>query len=329
MKSVGSKYVLRIMLQMLLFIPIVSSRGQNKEALATEINGPTIIVYDDAGTLFVIEQAGKTLNGVNLHDKTIDRIWGKHQGEQDTYPRAVATDHRGGLYIADRDGGVQHVDLAKGVREVLIRGTGKLAEEVDFMIADKLGDFYLSRTADGSVAAWNQSSKQLRLVAGTGQRGFNGDGGLAEHAELSAPTALALTSEGDLLIADSGNCRIRKVEHGSGVITTIAGTGRSAEGVGCVSRGDGRKAIEAELSPRGIAVDKGVVFVIGDNRLRKVDPRTGIISTVAGTGKCKSAGDGGKASKASLANPAGIAIDSQGNIYIVSIWVTGFDASMP
>jgi DNA-binding CsgD family transcriptional regulator len=149
-------------------------------------------------------------------------------------------------------------------------------------------------------------------VAGTGVRGFSGDGGPATDALLSSPAAIAFDAEGDLFIADTGNNRIRRVGR-DGIITTVAGTGRSGYG------GDGGPARVALLnSPGGIAVGLGdTVFVAdtGNNRVRMISA-DGTITTVAGTGEAGYAGDGGVASQSVLNSPQGLAVDAEGNLYI-------------
>jgi len=149
-------------------------------------------------------------------------------------------------------------------------------------------------------------------VAGTGVRGFSGDGGPATDALLSSPAAIAFDSEGNLYIADAGNNRIRRVGR-DGIITTVAGSGRRGYG------GDGGPAALALLnSPAGIAVGFGdSVFVAdtGNNRVRMISA-DGTISTVAGTGEPGYAGDGGVASQAVLNSPQGLAVDAEDNLYI-------------
>ena len=149
-------------------------------------------------------------------------------------------------------------------------------------------------------------------VAGTGVRGFSGDGGPATDALLSSPAAIAFDSEGNLYIADAGNNRIRRVGR-DGIITTVAGSGRRGYG------GDGGPAALALLnSPAGIAVGFGdSVFIAdtGNNRVRMISA-DGTISTVAGTGEPGYAGDGGVASQAVLNSPQGLAVDAEGNLYM-------------
>jgi len=122
---------------------------------------------------------------------------------------------------------------------------------------------------------------------------------------------------GNIYIADTQNCRIRKVTASTGVISTIAGNGT------CGYAGDGKAATSAELfEPSGVAVDSASNVYIADwdnSRIRKITASTGIISTVAGNGARGYSGDGGKATSAKLSSPFGVAIDSSGNIYIADV----------
>jgi sugar lactone lactonase YvrE len=151
-------------------------------------------------------------------------------------------------------------------------------------------------------------------VAGTGTLGFNGDGVLATRAHLWFAAAVAVDVEGNVFVADSFNNRIRRVDARTGVIATVAGMGYQG------FSGDGGLATEAKLnSPGGVAVDLQGNLLIADtfnHRIRIVDHRTGIISTLVGSGIQGSAGDDGLAVRAQLSEPTGISIDQAGNLLI-------------
>ena len=160
------------------------------------------------------------------------------------------------------------------------------------------------------------SAGVITTVAGTGIRGFSGDGGPAVDARLSSPGGVAVDGAGNLFIADLFNHQIRKVDS-AGVITTVAGTG-----IRGFSR-DGGPAVDAWLaSPGGVAVDgAGNLFIAddGNRRIRKVDS-AGVITTVAGTGGFGFSGDGGPAVDARLSYPRGVAVDGAGNLFIADWW---------
>jgi len=174
---------------------------------------------------------------------------------------------------------------------------------------DESGSLFVADTLDCRIRKVSTSGV-ITTIAGTGRRGFSGDGGLATNAEIASPCGLAIDRDGSVLFTDNGNARVRKIGP-DGRITTIAGDGQWGYS------GDGGPATSAQLSlPGGVAVDKsGNVFFAADNRIRKVT-RDGIISTVAGTGEAGSSGDGGKAEKAQLSGPWGLVIDEAGNLYV-------------
>jgi hypothetical protein len=150
------------------------------------------------------------------------------------------------------------------------------------------------------------------VVAGSGVAGYSGDGGPATQAALNSPVGLAFDRDDNLYIADLYNNRVRKVDR-NGIITTFAGTGRPG------LSGDGWRAAGVDLwAPVAVTVDDpGNVYIVenGTHRVRKVD-KSGIITTVAGTGAPGFLGDGGPATEARLDQPSDVAVDLAGNIYI-------------
>jgi len=174
----------------------------------------------------------------------------------------------------------------------------------------------------GSVRGVGADGVITTVAGGTGVLGFAGDGGPATKAQLNSPSAIAVSPDGELLIADQDNFRIRKVD-GNGVITTVAGTGEQGHS------GDGGPARAARLDElNGLAFDtRGNLYAAEFAAVRKID-RAGIITTVAGTGKfpgfataddvplrLRSAGDGGPATEARL-TPIDVAVDRSGAVYI-------------
>ena len=164
-------------------------------------------------------------------------------------------------------------------------------------------------------------AQNINTVAGDGGGNYSGDKGQAIAAELHWPKGVAFDSASNLYIADYLNNVVRKVTP-FGIITTIAGTGFE-EGTGSGNyTGDGGPATAAHLwAPSGICVSKkGFVYIadLANNRVRMVDT-SGNITTVAGTGVSGYSGDGGPATAAQLANPAKVALDTIGDLYIVDV----------
>ncbi|HLG99366.1 MAG TPA: IPT/TIG domain-containing protein [Bryobacteraceae bacterium] len=160
----------------------------------------------------------------------------------------------------------------------------------------------------------------ISAVAGTGMQGYRGDGGAAADAWISMTTGIAFDSAGNLYFADNGNRVVRQVNT-SGIINTFAGNFQLFFG----NNGDGGPATNAILGFQssvfyGLAADKSGNLYISDSsngigRVRKVNS-SGIISTYAGGASPISGGDGGPATSAGLMTAAGLAVDSQGNLYI-------------
>ena len=183
---------------------------------------------------------------------------------------------------------------------------------------DASGNMYI---ADGGIYCGGPGGHTVRkvnpagtitTVAGTGERGFSGDGGLATKAQLNVPMAVAADREGNLYISDDFNFRIRKVDK-EGIITTFAGTGEDRHS------GDGGPARKAGLrDPGSIAFGaRGNLYVADYTSVRKIDS-SGTITTVAGTGKLGFSGDGGPATEAKL-TAYDVALDHKGNIYICDL----------
>jgi sugar lactone lactonase YvrE len=162
------------------------------------------------------------------------------------------------------------------------------------------------------VTGMTVDAQIINTIAGTKMGGYGPDTAVATTSKLNYPTGVAIDKSGNLYIADANNNRVRKVTT-AGIITTIAGTGKAGYG------GDGRAATGAQLKyPTDVAVDDaGDVYVTDyrNSRIRKITT-SGTISTVAGNGTIGVAGDGGPAYAAQLHDPAGIAVDADGNLYI-------------
>ncbi|MCB1250347.1 MAG: hypothetical protein KDB36_13105 [Acidimicrobiales bacterium] len=149
-------------------------------------------------------------------------------------------------------------------------------------------------------------------LAGDGTCGFAGDGGPAIGARFDHPRGLARHTDGTLLVADTGNCRIRRID-AAGTISTVAGTGT------CDDTGDGGPATDAALDhPEAVAVSATGEVLIADTascRVRRIDT-AGTITTVAGDGTCGDSGDGAPGRRAQLDHPAGVAFDALGRAVI-------------
>ena len=194
---------------------------------------------------------------------------------------------------------------------------------------DSSGNLFIADEMNNRVRRVDATTGIITTVAGSGvcksgkcTAGFSGDDGPATKAELNHPHSVALDAEGNLFICDLLNLRVRRVDHATGIITTVAGKGTRG------SSGDGGPATSAELrGPLGVAVDASGNFFIADSstftdpshhRIRRVDASTGTITTVAGGGTCCSGirDKDGLATEARLDTPAAVLVDASGNLFI-------------
>ena len=181
------------------------------------------------------------------------------------------------------------------------------------VVADAEGNVFIGDHNNSRIRRMDAATGEITSVVGT-TRGFAGDGGPATSAQVDGPVGIDLDAEGNLFIADYNNHRIRRVDADTQVITTVAGTGTPSY------NGDGIPAVAAQLSfPFDVDVDgAGNVFVadLSNNRIRRIDAATQVITTVAGTGRAGSGGDGGPAGEAMLNQPQGVTVDHRGNLFI-------------
>ncbi|MCK0130373.1 T9SS type A sorting domain-containing protein [Flavobacteriaceae bacterium F08102] len=301
--------------------------GDGDLATTAKLNLPFNLTFDKADNLFIADTYNKSIRKIDTESGIISTVVGtadKNEISELNTPTGLTFDNYNNLYIADlANARIRKVNLDTGSSITLV---GKKSETVrpniDAELAgpfnvvfDKIGHLYISNNENSKVSKVDFFTGEVTTIAGTGVAGFSGDGGPANKAQLANPTGLALDNNGHLFISDSGNERIRQVDLNTGIITTIAGNGRTGFSE------DGVFAVTASLSnPLGLAVD-----VVGDlyfvdrnnNMVRKVDMTTGKLTTVAGNGKQGFSGDGSLATEAKLSNPTGLAFNKSGDLYIV------------
>ncbi len=183
------------------------------------------------------------------------------------------------------------------------------------VVYDPAGNLVFSDTGNHKIKRVDKKTGLIHTVAGSGKKGFAGDGGPATSAQLDEPYGLAIDSAGSIYFADRLNRRVRKIDGKTGVISTIAGDGSKA------TSGDGGPAEKAGIvEPNGVALIGEETLLIADvsgHRVRSVDLKTGAIGTFAGTGVGKHQGDGGPASKAALAGSRAVKVGPDGTVYIL------------
>ena len=167
---------------------------------------------------------------------------------------------------------------------------------------------------DAQLVRKLSSDGKVSIIAGNGTRGYSGDGGPATSAQLSDPYEVRFDHAGDIYFVEMKNNVVRKVDHATGVISTIAGTGKPG------FAGDGGPASKAQLNqPHSIQFDAhGDLYIcdIANSRIRKIDMKTGVINTFAGTGKKEPTPEGSPRAGTALNGPRAIDFDRAGNLWL-------------
>ncbi len=252
-------------------------------------------------------------------------------------PQGVAVDEAGNVYVGDTGNRrIRRIDAATGIITT-IAGNGEfgfdgdggpalsavLGEIVALAVGPR-GGLYIADGLDGQGQGNNRvrridaATGVINTLAGSGEFSFGGDDGPAAAAGMTVED-VAVDGEGNVFIADFNNYRIRLVDAETGIITTVAGRGPVFGGGGGFS-GDGGPATGARLNlPGGVAVgDDGTLYIsdTGNNRVRAVDPNSGVIVTLAGTGIAGNAGEGGAAPLAELREPTRVGLAPDGDLII-------------
>lgn len=321
--------------------------GDGAAATAAELDLPFDAVFA-GGNLYIADQVNNAVRFVTGGNGNISTLAGndgvagytKDGVVADTSglasPSGLWVDGSGNLYIADTgDNLIRRVAATTGIITTVAGTVGASGYSGDgfgalsatlfhpsSIVFDSAGNFYIADSGDNVIRKVTASTGVISTYAGDfNTPGYTGDGkpATAVGVGLSDPVAIAMDSAGNLYIADTNNNVVRKVNASTTIITTLAGNGNAG------FAGDGGPAVFANLShPKGVAVDSAGNVYIADTFnqcIRKVTPN-GTISTVVGTphvttnASLSNIGDGGLATAATLNYPAGLSIDSSGNIYI-------------
>lgn len=291
-------------------------------ALQPGLNQLTVTAYDNAGRTgsakFAVTQAQEFRIITFAGGGTNDPGDGGQATAAELFPAALATDQQGNLYIASNNR-IRKVTPSGLITTIVGGGNihpgsnspaiGAQIGDVRGMAADQNGDLYFSSYSVGWVWKLPAGASTLTLLAGAGS---GGDGGPAYSARVLQPGPLALDGRGSLYIAE--NSKIRKINLATTIISTIAGGNILPSG-----NGDGGLATAASVSiPDGLTIDSAGNIYLSEyysQRVRKIDARTGIITTVIGGGALPPL-DGYLGTSIQLNYPAGIAIDSNDNLYL-------------
>jgi uncharacterized protein (TIGR03437 family) len=306
--------------------------GDGGSAQSAQMNGPSGLAFS-AGVLEVADTNNQRVRAINSNGiiSTLAGTGAPGSGGDSAaasaaqlwYPGGVSVDGSGNVFIADTaNQRVRKVTPGGTITTFAGSGTGGYGGDGGpaatanlnspaAVLAAPNGIVYIADYNNHAIRKVSAAGT-ITTVAGNGRPGYAGDGNQAALAQLNSPSGLALDPAGNLYVADTGNHVVRVIDAG-GNIHTFAGTGQLGDS------GDGAQATAAQLiSPVGIAIDAlGNVLITdgGAGKVRLVN-RSGVITTIAGTGKVGYSGDGGAATSAQFNSLAGITIDPAGNIYL-------------
>jgi streptogramin lyase len=241
-------------------------------------------------------------------------------------PFGVVRAPDGCLYVCDTYNHCMRKIDAKGIVTTVVGkggqkgyyGDGGLATEALLnepyeVRFDQQGDMYFVEMMNHVIRKVDVKSGKISTIAGTGEKGFSGDGGQAKTARFNRPHSIQFGPNGNLFVCDIGNHRIRKIDMKTGKISTFSGTGKKdkTRDGGEISKVDlnGPRAIDIVGNTMWLALREG-------NAVYRLELDKGTIHHVAGTGKKGFTGNGGFAKKATLSGPKGIAVGPKGNIYL-------------
>jgi uncharacterized repeat protein (TIGR01451 family) len=304
--------------------------GDGALATSARLGSPTDVAVDASGNLLIADNSNNRVRKVAVTG-LISTIAGTgaagFSGDggaaiiaQLRFPSSIDLDASGDLFIED-SGNFRIRKVTPNGTITTVAGNGTSGFNGDNgpattaqitagnIAVDSGGNLFIATSARIRKVTPNGT---ITTIAGTGGAGFSGDGGAAISAQISSPASLGTDSSGILLIADTTNHRIRRIDS-NGLISTLAGNGADPFA-------DDIPAIFSRLaSATGVAVDSSGNVLIADstaNRIRKVTPG-GIISTFAGTGVFGSGGDGGPAASAQFRGVANVAVDNAGNTFVM------------
>jgi sugar lactone lactonase YvrE len=262
--------------------------GDGGPALEAKLNQPYEIRFDTAGNMYFVEMQNHLVRRVDARTKIISTLAGTGQpgfsGDggpagkaQFRQPHSIALDGNGGILVCDiGNHRIRRIDLASGAIDTWA-GTGERKPTPDgaplqgtplngprAIDADPEGNLYLALREGNAVYRIDPRARRIHHIAGTGEKGYTGDGGPAKLAKLSGPKGIAWAPGGLLYIADTESHTVRRIDLASGVIATVLGAGERGDGP------DGDPLGCRTSRPHGVFAGSGGTVYIGDSEAHRV-----------------------------------------------------------
>lgn len=257
--------------------------GDGGPALAASLNLPHELRFDRAGNLYFVDMMNAVVRRVDVQTRVITTVAGTgkpgYSGDggpatqaQLNQPHSLQFDSHGDLYICDvRNSAIRKVTMATGVIAT-VAGTGKAGDTPDgapvagtplreprTLDFDAAGHLWVATRGGNQVLELDLAANRIHLIAGTGKKGYTGDGGPAHLATLNGPKGLTVGRDGRIYLADTENHAIRAIDPETHLITTVAGTGKPADGP------DGDPLACSLNRPHGLWLESDGTLLIGDS----------------------------------------------------------------
>jgi sugar lactone lactonase YvrE len=316
-----------------------SSNGDGRLATEASTLMPDAICLDVHDNLYVGEKYGFRIRKVEAQTGIVQTLVGNgvpgfggeglpgRETHCNSCEAGIWADPDGTVFWGDCSGRLRRVDGLTGIVTTVLGGTsvhdGGAATQAFLcgpggVAVGPDGRLYIADVWNQRIRLIDPTTGTIETVAGNGARAYGGDNGPATAAYLGNPHDVSVDSQGRLVIADTRNGRLRRVEK-DGTIRVIAGTTLPWDGgEGRWDKGDNGPAISASLvAVLSVthAANDDIYLGDGVGRIRCIDAQTGIITTVAGTGQSGYCGDGGLATEAQIGSPTAVCLDAAGNLY--------------
>ena len=262
--------------------------GDGGPAADAKLNEPYEVRFDKKGNMFWVERASHVVRRLDARDQTVSTVagTGKEGFSGDggpgvkaalSQPHSIQFDPAGDLYVCDiGNHRVRRVDMKTGIITTFA-GTGEQAptpdgssiegtplnapRAVDF---DREGNMWLALREGNAVYRLDPKSRTIHHIAGTGKKGFTGNGGPARQATLSGPKGLSIAPDGNVYLADTESHSIRMIDLAKNTVELIAGTGEKGDGP------DGDPLACKMARPHGVFVDSNGWVFVGDSEAHRV-----------------------------------------------------------